>query len=201
MKMKKMMLISVLCAVFMVVGVVSSASALTIDATGFIYPGGLPSAYWWAGDETSQAALDVIITSITGSAPELYKQNVGDSDEGTFAPYYQTTYSNTPGDPSNALIEYVGVPGDPYINASPLYLLVKDGSQEPAWYLFGLNYAASPLNWNGTDDLVLLNFWPNQGAISHVAFYGTGTPVPEPLTLLLLGFGLVGLAAVRRFKK
>jgi hypothetical protein len=197
---KKMMLMTVFCAVLLVVGVTSSASALTIDATDYIYPGGLPSDYWWAGDETSQAALNAIIASITGNAPELYKQNTGAPDEGSFAPYYQTTYSNTPADPSNALIEYVGGPGDPYINASPLYLLVKDGSQEPAWYLFGLNYSGAPY-WNGTDDLVLLNFWPNQGAISHVAFYGTGTAVPEPLTLLLLGFGFVGLAAVRRFKK
>jgi hypothetical protein len=33
--------------------------------------------------------------------------------------------------------------------------------------------------------------------ISHVSFF---TVVPEPLTLLLLGFGLVGLAGVRRFR-
>ena len=36
--------------------------------------------------------------------------------------------------------------------------------------------------------------------ISHVGEMG-GVPVPEPMTLLLLGLGLAGTAAVRRFKK
>jgi hypothetical protein len=87
------------------------------------------------------------------------------------------------------LIEYVD--GQPI--AEDAFLLVKDGNQTPAWYLFDLS------GWDGMEDLVLTGFWPNQGAISHVSLYGgTSTTVPEPGTLLLLGSGLVGLALYGR---
>ena len=54
--------------------------------------------------------------------------------------------------------------------------------------------------WNSIDTLDLTGFWQNQGAISHVTIFGGSTPVPEPATMLLLGTGLVGLAATARRK-
>ena len=44
-------------------------------------------------------------------------------------------------------------------------------------------------------------FWPDSGAISHVAIYGgRDVPIPEPATMLLVGFGLIGLAGFGRKK-
>ena len=124
-----------------------------------------------------------------------YKADVGVVviEEGPFAASYQTTFSNAPLDPADALIDYISGLA---ISCPTCFLLVKDGSQTPAQYLFDL------AGWNGTEDLVLQGFWPNQGAISHIAIYvGPGTPgrdVPEPTTLLLLGAGLVATALARR---
>jgi len=123
---------------------------------------------------------------------EQYKQNAGGSEEGPLGGSYSTVFTNTPGDPSGAIITYAG--GNIVSNA---FLFVKDGNQNPAWYLF--NLTATGLNWNGTDTLNLSGFWPQQGAISHVSLFGgSSTAVPEPATLSLLGMGLLGFAAVQR---
>ena len=122
----------------------------------------------------------------------LYKSEVGDGDEyGAAAAYYTTTYSNSVGDPAEALITWQG-PG--IISCPACYLLVKGGRHTPAQYLFNLGA------WNGQDSIALKGFWPAQGAISHIALFSPAiATVPEPatLTLLLLGVGSLGAARFR----
>ena len=154
------------------------------------------SAPQWSGPETSTSEINAIILGITGSSVELYKQEVDDGVEsGILAGSYETEFFNTPTDPTDATITYTGGP----IVGIPAYLLVKDGFQDPegpipAWYLFEL------ATWDGMDTLLLKGFWPDQGAISHVSLYGNQQSVPEPATMLLLGFGLIGLAGFGRKK-
>lgn len=163
----------------------------------------------WTTNTTSNltAAEVAAIVGYGGSLTEIYKMNVGDgADSGSFASSYSTQFLNSSTDPEDAKITYVA--GQTPITGSPLYLLVKDGNQTPAQYIFDLNNldldnnpATAAYSWNGLDELYMQDFWPNQGAISHVSIYrGTGTSVPDGgATIALMGLALVGLSLGRRF--
>jgi hypothetical protein len=171
--------------VFSILALAVQAQALSITPSS-----GALNISRWEGNQTSNAQVLSAIAGFIGSATELYKSNVGGPEEKPLAGSYETTFSNSPTDPSDALIDYIsGTSVGP-----TAYLLVKDGNQSPAWYLFDL----TALAWNGTADLDLSGFWPNQGAISHVSLFGSSVPVPEPATMLLLGAGLIGLAGYGR---
>jgi len=160
---------------------------LTFNAYALsITPATLPQ---YSGPENSQSAINTAIAPYIGSAPLLYKGEVGGAEEGSLAGSYETTFSNSASDPTDALIEYIS---GQYVGA-PAWLLVKDGDANPGWYLFNL----STLGWNGTDDLVLTGFWPGKGAISHVSLYGTAVP-DGAATAALLGLGLISLTMFSR---
>jgi hypothetical protein len=139
-----------------------------------------------------------------GSLSLLYKAEVGGSDSGTFADSYDTTFADTASDPSGATVHYLGLP-NLVPTANPLYLYVKDGNQTPAYYVFDIS------NWNGMEDLILEDFWPQQGAISNLQILGgtttgeipprdsPGASVPEGgNTVALLGAGLALLGLLRK---
>jgi hypothetical protein len=179
-----------LCLMLLAFG--AQAHALSID------PGSTPQ---WVGNDTSQSVIDGIILPLIAPATELYKMEsgTGGSESGALANNYTTAFN---GDLSGATITWDG--GD-YVG-QPAYLLVKDGNQEPAWYLFDLTGANTPPGtipaWDGQETLSLSGFWPDNGAISHVSLYGTHS-VPEPTTMLLFGSGIlfVGAFGRKRFKK
>jgi hypothetical protein len=181
------MLLVMLSMSLMVLGTVSGASALPITITP-----DTAIQYGWSGiDPINPDAAD--ISAITGfSVANLYNQDVGLADTGAYASSYATIFSNSSTDPQDASIKWVGSGSS--ISGDHLYLLVKDGQAvAPYWYLFDL----TRLGWNGIDNITLDGFWPDKGALSHVNIYGSA-PVPEPSTMLLLGSGLVGLAAFRK---
>jgi hypothetical protein len=185
----KKLLGCLLCVMLLAFG--AQAHALSIT------PASTPQLW---GLETSQSAINAIIASTISPAVELYKQNYMGSEDGPLAGSYTTTFN---GDPNGATISYDG--GD-YVG-QPAYLLVKDGSGPPGWYLFDLTGVTTPIPpktpaWDGQETLELSGFWLGNGAISHVTLYGTQS-VPEPTTMLLFGSGIlfVGAFGRKRFKK
>lgn len=164
------------------------------DVNCYYGPQGAPAA------QPSTSELEEAISDQGGGTVSLfdvYKENVGDGfDTGEFSGSYETTFSNTLLDPEDALIQWVG---PDTLKCAECFLLVKDGAQKvgslnPNWYLFDIS------GWNGSDDIILQDFWVGNGGISNIMIFDNGTNIPEPGILALLTIGLLGFS-LRNLKK
>lgn len=207
--MKTMKKAAGLGAAIALAGVHAEAVALPITpATGT-----LNTDRWEINDNSNLTTWAAILSAFGLTDPTglslYYKAEVGprQAEEGSFSTSYETEFDNEPDDPADATISLVT--GQPAIDCPECFLLVKDGNQTPAQYLFDIG------DWDGEDNLVLTGFWPEQGAISNVAIWGLvasdddgdddvpgddDITIPEPSTVLLFGAGLLGagLARTRR---
>lgn len=88
------------------------------------------------------------------------------------------------------------------------YAIVKIDGPNDYWYMFMDDNATQDL-LNGDDVLTTplqgttlitgaLSFNGGNYGISHVSWFKPKTQIPEPTTLILLGFGLISLAGIRR---
>jgi hypothetical protein len=170
-------------------------AAITIDAAVDVAPKLLATSNAGPGNGALLADLAMQVPGF-GTMTNQYNADPKNGESEAYDPYYNTAFNSGN---SGATITWVG-PGNIVSDFGKVYLYVKDGKFSPQAYLFDL----LAYNWDGMDQLVLQNFWPNQGEISHLAFYA-GDPrespeIPEPMTFVAWSLGLVmcGAAGLRR---
>ena len=191
---------AVVCAIFCVS--VISASALTIDPS---YSSWIPGVNLWTGDDgiepdgkmdpLNSSQVETILGLAVGDLTEVYKTDPKTGDDGLLGSSYQTTYPS--GSLKGGTISYVG--GNSVDPESLILLGIKDGKNEPFWYVFDLTGL-----WNGLSDLMVQNVYSgNGGSISHMTIFtgeNPGKVVPDDgVTFALLGLGVASLGVLRRF--
>lgn len=186
----KKTLITAFIAVAMAALSNNASATLTLDYTDLVGQPifGSPAA----SNPTLQQIADACGITVQELGVALYKNTPGTppTEDGPLKNNYTTVY--TPPPAADATDGTVTISWDSGAYADATCLLVKDG-------VFG-HYVFDLSDWDGKEDIVILNPYPGNGTISHIEFYGAA--VPEPSTyvagaLLLLPV----LAQLRRWKR
>ncbi|PHQ25593.1 PEP-CTERM sorting domain-containing protein [Marinobacter guineae] len=177
------------------IAVASAALLLSVNAHALLLqpPGNGSSNETSASQEESELISALGLGGV--DLDLLYKADFDTGDEeGAFETSYSTSWIlDGENEATGADITWDGVLAA--ITCPSCYVAVKDGNNTPGFYFFDISNL-----WNGTDPLEFRNFWPDNGAISHISIYGKEmtVQVPEPGTMGLLGLGILGLMTVRR---
>jgi len=193
----------------LVCGLGLAFAASSSHAYAVTYNGGTNAVLCGTTNDNDQnTGLLALAASCGATLPEVYKQNQGQAtDSGSAAAWYSTTFANTPQDPADATISWIG--SGSFLNCVTVscFLGIKDGKQTPAAYAYNIT------GWNGTSPILMTGFWADNGAISNVSIWtGAATTsttsttstssgnAPEPATggLALLGVALLGVSLWRR---
>ncbi len=187
--MKKAFLAICVCAIFFAASTVWAVPSTNVPG-GWTYLNAdtiLGYEYLQQGNETEALTFANAVLAVYGMAPTELLNGTGE----------KITFQAGPND-------IILDPGFAWV-----YAVVKVDGPNDYSYLFWDTYAAGgdnilqtptantfPYNMIDTNSVP-----PGPLGISGITFFGPSS-VPEPMTLLLLGFGLVGMAGARRvFKK
>ena len=183
--MKRILLVAA-CLVFALM-IASPASAVVVLDFG-IYGLGTSEPGTPAGDQYELDRLNYLISLANPGTPDLpapdtpnyTSLNLGTATAAAIPLPYPATFDA--GDKFSTSSTSFTLPG------SYSYLLAKFANNTAYFYIGGL-----------TGDIEIGNPF-GEGGISHVSLFGP-SQVPEPGTVMLLGFGLAGIGTFRRFKK